>query len=135
MARSCRTRRTTGSDPEEIVLFWFMLIALVAVVAGVALAVLGDGGPLRDVEPDRLDHRLPEERAVGRADIDGLRLPVALRGYRMTDVDDVLDRLSAELAERDARIAELEAERAGAQATALGSSSLLQQPQDGPPHG
>jgi DivIVA domain-containing protein len=131
MARSCRTRRTTGAAPEEIVLFWFMLIALVAVVAGVALAVLGDGGVLRDVEPDRLDHRLPEERPVGRADIDGLRLPVAVRGYRMADVDDVLDRLSAELTERDARIAELEADRAGAQATALGTSSLLKEPEDG----
>jgi DivIVA domain-containing protein len=131
MARSCRTRRTTGAAPEEIVLFWFMLIALVAVVAGVALAVLGDGGVLHDVTPDRLDHRLPEERPVGRADIDGLRLPVAVRGYRMADVDDVLDRLSAELAERDARIAELEADRAGAQATALGTSSLLKEPEDG----
>ncbi len=34
---------------------------------------------------------------------------MALRGYRMDEVDDVLDRLGAELALRDARIAELEA--------------------------
>ena len=47
-----------------------------------------------------------------------LRLPVAARGYRMADVDDVLDRLGAELAERDARIAELESALAGAQAAA-----------------
>jgi len=112
-------------------LFWFMLIALVAVVAGVALTVLGDGGALRDVEPDRLEDRLPAERPVGRSDVDGLRLPVALRGYRMADVDDVLDRLGAELAERDARIAELESQRAGAQATALGTLSLLKEPKEG----
>jgi DivIVA domain-containing protein len=116
-------------------LFWFMLIALVAVVAAVALAVLGDGGVLRDVEPDRLDDRLPGERPVERADIDHLRLPVAIRGYRMVDVDEVLDRLGAELAERDARISELEAERAGAQASALSTPSLLKEPENGQAHG
>ncbi len=97
-----------------------MLIALVAVVAAVALAVLGDGGVLRDVEPDRVDDRLPPERPVGRADVERLRLPVTVRGYRMVDVDDVLDRLGAELAQRDAHIADLEAALAGAHATRLG---------------
>ncbi|MDX3240225.1 DivIVA domain-containing protein [Streptomyces sp. ME03-5709C] len=97
-------------------MFWFMLIALVAVVAAVALAVLGDGAVLRDVEPDRVDDRLPPERPVGRADVDRLRLPVTVRGYRMVDVDDVLDRLGAELAQRDAHIADLEAALAGAHA-------------------
>lgn len=97
-----------------------MLIALVAVVAAVALAVLGDGGVLRDVEPDRVDDRLPPERPVGRADVDRLRLPVTVRGYRMVDVDDVLDRLGAELAQRDAHIADLEAALAGAHAGRFG---------------
>jgi hypothetical protein len=100
-------------------LFWFMLIALVVVVAAVALAVLGDGGALHDVEPDRLADRLPDNRPVSRRDLDRLRLPVTVRGYRMTDVDDILDRLGAELTERDARIAELEAERAGKRAVEL----------------
>lgn len=85
-----------------------MLIALVAVVAAVALAVLGDGGALRDAGTDRLDDRLPADRPLARSDIDAVRLPTAVRGYRMLDVDEVLDRLGAELAERDARIAELE---------------------------
>jgi hypothetical protein len=106
-------------------LFWFMLIALVAVVAAVALAVLGDGGVLRDVEPDRVDDRLPPERPVGRADVERLRLPVTVRGYRMVDVDDVLERLGAELAQRDAHIADLEAALAGAHATRLGGHSLI----------
>ncbi|MFI9099465.1 cell division protein DivIVA [Streptomyces fildesensis] len=109
-------------------MFWFMLIALVAVVAAVALAVLGDGGPLRDTDPDRIDDRLPADRPLVRADVDGLRLPVALRGYRMLDADEVLDRLAAELAERDARIADLESALAGAQATALATPALLDPP-------
>ncbi|MBY8877012.1 DivIVA domain-containing protein [Actinacidiphila acidipaludis] len=97
-------------------MLWFMLIALVAVVAAVAMAVLGDGGALKDSEPERLDDRLPPDRPLVRSDIDAVRLPVAVRGYRMIDVDEVLDRLGAELAERDARIAELESSLAGARA-------------------
>lgn len=109
-------------------MFWFLLISLVVVVAAVTLAVLGssdgpggavDGG-LADAPPDMLDEPLPTHRPVARTDLDSLRLPVAARGYRMRQVDDVLDRLGAELAERDARIAELESALAGARAAAIG---------------
>ena len=95
-----------------------MLIALVAVVAAVALAVLGDGGALKDSEPDRIADPLPQHRPLVRSDIETVRMPVAVRGYRMLDVDEVLDRLGAELAERDARIADLEASLAGVHAGA-----------------
>jgi DivIVA domain-containing protein len=47
-------------------------------------------------------------------DLHTIRLPTALRGYRMQEVDDVLDRLALELSARDARIAELEAVLTGA---------------------
>lgn len=92
-------------------MFAFLLIALVVVVAAVTLAVAGGGSEavLPEAEPDRVSDGLPENRPVVRADIDELRLPVAARGYRMAEVDDVLERLAAELAERDARIAELSA--------------------------
>ncbi|KNB51788.1 hypothetical protein [Streptomyces caatingaensis] len=100
-------------------MFWFLLIALVVVVAAVTLAVLGGrGGVLPEAEPDRVAWPLPAGRPLGRADLEALRLPVAPRGYRMAETDDVLDRLAAELAERDARIAELEAALAGARAAA-----------------
>lgn len=91
-----------------------MLIALVAVVAAVALAVVGDGGTLPESEPDRLRDPLPADRPLTPSDLDELRLAVSPRGYRMSDVDDVLDRLGAELAERDARIAQLETALASA---------------------
>jgi DivIVA domain-containing protein len=118
-----------------LAVFWFLLISLVVVVAAVTLAVLGSGdghspdeaalGGLTDVPPDRLDDPLPTHRQLGRADVETLRLPLAARGYRMREVDDVLDRLGAELAERDARIAELESSLAGAQAAAMGRTDLF----------
>ncbi|MFC4493555.1 DivIVA domain-containing protein [Streptomyces ovatisporus] len=112
-------------------MFWFLLISLAVVVAAVTLAVVSSGGErgraasggLADSWPDQLDEPLPASRPVSRADVDALRLPVTARGYRMQQVDDVLDRLGAELAERDARIAELESALAGAQATAMGSEA------------
>ncbi|MFD4863220.1 hypothetical protein [Streptomyces atratus] len=115
-------------------MFWFLLLAMVVVVAAVTLAVVGGGrsAVLQDVAPEQLTDPLPTTRPVGRADVEALRLPVAVRGYRMTDVDEALGRLGAELAERDARIAELQSALAGAQATAVGGPDLLKRPQDRP---
>ncbi|MFG1669658.1 DivIVA domain-containing protein [Streptomyces sp. Y7] len=99
-------------------MFLFLVVALAVVVTAVTLAVVGGGeggGPLPEAAPERLQDPLPPDRPVGRADIDSLRFPLSARGYRMADVDDALSRLGAELAERDARIADLESALAGAQ--------------------
>ncbi|WP_256107038.1 hypothetical protein [Streptomyces sp. ODS05-4] len=114
-------------------MFWFLLIAMVVVIAAVTLAVVGGGESdvLPEAAPQHLTDPLPLTRPVARADIEELRLPVAARGYRMGDVDDVLGRLGAELAERDARIAHLEAALAGAQATAAdrpGAPGMFDEP-------
>ena len=115
-------------------MFWFLLLGLLLVVAAVTLGVSGSGvgrgggrvvGGLAEPVPERPATDLPPDRPVVRADVDALRLPLAFRGYRMDEVDDVLDRLSAELSERDARIAELEAALAGAQAGAVARGDLL----------
>ncbi|MGW1229642.1 hypothetical protein [Streptomyces sp. NPDC001478] len=115
-------------------MFWFLLLAMVVVVAAVTLAVVGGGRSaiLQDVAPELLTDPLPESRPVGRADVEALRLPVAPRGYRMADVDDALSRLGAELAERDARIAELESALAGAQAVRSGGPDLLKETDERP---
>ncbi|WP_435861687.1 cell division protein DivIVA [Streptomyces rubiginosohelvolus] len=118
--------------------FWFLLLTMVVVVTAVTLAVVGGGGSavLQDVPPERFTDPLPAARPVGRADIEALRLPMALRGYRMVDVDEALSRLGAELAERDARIAELESTLAGAQAAAVTTGTdLFKQPGDRPAAG
>ncbi|MEV5545400.1 DivIVA domain-containing protein [Streptomyces sp. NPDC052309] len=103
-----------------MVMFLFLVVALAVVVAAVTLAVVGGGDstPLPEAAPERLQDFLPPDRPVGRADVENLRFPLTVRGYRMADVDDALGRLGAELAERDARIADLESALAGARSAA-----------------
>ncbi|WP_329223998.1 DivIVA domain-containing protein [Streptomyces sp. NBC_01485] len=111
-------------------MFLFLVIALAVVVAAVTLAVVGGGegtGPLPEAAPERLHDPLPPDRPVDRSDIDDLRFPLAARGYRMADVDDALNRVAAELAERDARIADLESALAGA-LTPTGSQVSFEKP-------
>jgi DivIVA domain-containing protein len=93
--------------------FWLIVVVMVLVVGAAALVALG-GGVLPDAERDRLASHLPVDRSLRREDVDTLRFPMALRGYRMDEVDDVLDRLGAELMDRDIRVVELESALAAA---------------------
>ncbi|WP_237536780.1 DivIVA domain-containing protein [Streptomyces sp. SID5785] len=111
-----------------MLMFLFLVVALVVVVGAVTLAVLGggDAGTLRDEPSQFYADPLPQDRPVARTDVEDLRLPTAVRGYRMAEVDDALNRLGAELAERDARITELE--------SALAAARTRPFPQDTDPH-
>jgi DivIVA domain-containing protein len=90
-------------------MFAVWLLVITTLVAVVVLLTLGRGGGLPATRPDDVELDLPVDRPVGQADLAAVRFPTALRGYRMSVVDDLLDRVGAELAARDARIAELEA--------------------------
>jgi DivIVA domain-containing protein len=86
-----------------------LLLAILAVLGGIAMVATGRGAAMPDADPDRAPYGvLPEDEGIGGADVERLRFSLAFRGYRMDEVDDVLDRLTDELAVRDARIAELE---------------------------
>ncbi|WP_033319958.1 DivIVA domain-containing protein [Streptomyces yerevanensis] len=100
-------------------MFLFLVVALVVVVGAVTLSVVGggEGTALPEAPPERFVDPLPLDRPLHRGDVEMLRFPVTVRGYRMADVDDALGRLAAELAERDARIADLESALAGARAS------------------
>ena len=90
----------------------YVLLGL-GVVCAVALLAVGRFEALPDATPDRAPLAIPEDRPMASSDIDEMRFAVALRGYRMDEVDDVLDHLAGDLADRDARIAALEAQVAG----------------------
>jgi DivIVA domain-containing protein len=107
---------------------WFIAVVVVAAL-GVAAVVAAGGMGSMAPEPTRDVFRqdLPSDRALTGDDLQRLRFGVALRGYSMVQVDDVLERLSGELAERDRRIADLEtrlADRSDASAAAPGVEPL-----------
>jgi DivIVA domain-containing protein len=111
----------------------FLLLG-VAVVVAVALLAVGRLGELPEVEPDRAPLALPDDRLVASEDVDNVRFAVGMRGYRMDEVDDVLDRLAADIAERDVRIAELESRTyATLPAEPVAAAEASQVPADLPP--
>jgi DivIVA domain-containing protein len=98
-----------GASYERTPAVTFVFVGLgVVVIVVTALLASGKLGELPDVEPDRPPVFLPDTREVESTDVDAVRFAVGMRGYRMDEVDEVLDRISADLAERDARIADLE---------------------------
>jgi DivIVA domain-containing protein len=91
-------------------LFILLTLAVLGVVAAVAAGRIGGG---MDAPASSLPSRgLPDQELTAEA-LDGVRFSPALRGYRMDEVDAVLDRLTAELTRRDAEIARLNAELHG----------------------
>jgi DivIVA domain-containing protein len=93
-------------------LFTLLAMTVIAVVAGVVTGRIGGGG--MDAPASSLPFRgLPPED-VAPADLETLRFSPALRGYRMDEVDQVLDRLGSELRRRDDEIAALRDRLAGA---------------------
>lgn len=84
-----------------------IVVGLVVVAVAVAVAT-GRGGRLAAAPVDRLLIGLPDGQVTGD-DVAALRFSVVVRGYRMDEVDEALDRLEAELRARDDRIAALEA--------------------------
>ncbi|MBE1456456.1 hypothetical protein H4W79_000670 [Nocardiopsis terrae] len=91
--------------------FFIMILvaaAALAVLVGVVFVVLGKGGQLARFEADFPPLNLPEGRPVGSRDLGGLLLPLAMWGYHVRAVDELLVRLTSTLREREARIEDLE---------------------------
>ena len=91
-----------------VVLYALAAIAIAAVIVVVLVVVLPDDQISQPVA-DRVPTGLPHDRPIDADDLVRVRLPVGLRGYRMVDTDAVLDRLVAEIEDRDRTIAGLRA--------------------------
>lgn len=83
------------------------IVVAAVVVFGVAAVAMGYGGSITNFAPDWPGRRLPEGRTLRADDITDARFSLAIRGYRMSEVDEALDRLTFEIAQRDARIEQL----------------------------
>lgn len=86
---------------------WFIVVVVVAAIGIAAVAAAGRMGQM-NAEPIRDVYRqdLPERPLVAH-DIETVKFAVTFRGYAMSQVDDLLERLGREINERDRRIAEL----------------------------
>ena len=82
-------------------MMWLFAILIVLAMAGVAMVASGRGGSMAPAYDDRPDLALPEGRPLAAEDLRTVRFSLALRGYRMSDVDAVLARLATELEDRD----------------------------------
>ncbi|GAB7005108.1 hypothetical protein JCM18899A_25810 [Nocardioides sp. AN3] len=78
-------------------MMWLFAIVVVVVLGGVAAVAGGRGEPMAPAYDDRPDTLVPADRPLTAADLRKVRFSVALRGYRMSEVDALLSRLGAEL--------------------------------------
>jgi DivIVA domain-containing protein len=93
------------------------MLSFVAFVVGVlvvggllflgASMLMGRGETQPSAELDRSPVELPDDRPVTPDDIRALRISAAFRGYRMSEVDWLLDQFALVLEDRDAEIAAL----------------------------
>jgi DivIVA domain-containing protein len=84
---------------------WLALFVAVVVAVVTAAAVLGRvDGSLADATTTMSHVPLPEDQLTPD-DIDELRFDTAMRGYRMSQVDAVIDRLRREIGDLDDELA------------------------------
>ncbi len=87
---------------------WFFGLIVVLLIGAVAVVASGRWGAMSTAYDDRPDVSVPARQVLSSTDIESARFAVALRGYRMDEVDSLLERVAREVAERDRRIADLE---------------------------
>jgi DivIVA domain-containing protein len=83
-------------------MMWFFAFVIVALLGAVAVVATGRGGAMAEVFDDRPDSRVQAEGPLTPRDLAEVRFSTAFRGYRMSEVDSLLDRLVRELSARDA---------------------------------
>lgn len=79
---------------------WLFAVLIVLAMGAVAMVASGRGGSMAPAYDDRPDLGLPADRPLEARDLRTVRFPLALRGYRMSDVDTLLARLATELEDR-----------------------------------
>ncbi len=82
-------------------MMWVFAVLIVLAMAGIALLAAGRGEPMRPAYDDRPDALVPADRPLTADDLRRVRFSLAFRGYRMSEVDALLDRLATELEARE----------------------------------
>ncbi len=113
------------------VLQYLVIAAVIALVLfGVALLLFGRGEQLAALPARTSPAQLPAEAITG-TDVRKVRFALAVRGYRMSDVDWTLERLADELDRARGRLAEAESATGAADdATSATETSADSEPAD-----
>jgi DivIVA domain-containing protein len=77
-------------------MMWFFAILIVLALGGVAVVASGRGTPMSTAYDDAADALVPAHGPVTADDLRRIRFPLAFRGYRMAEVDALLQRLAEE---------------------------------------
>jgi DivIVA domain-containing protein len=80
---------------------WLWVVGIVVVVGAVTVVAVGTGVALGDVYEDRPDHTVPVGRPLAADDLRDVTFSTAVRGYRMDEVDALLERIRADLLARE----------------------------------
>jgi DivIVA domain-containing protein len=80
---------------------WFFAILVVLAMGGIAMVAAGRGTPMSREYDDRPDVLVPRDRTLVGDDLRTVRFSLAFRGYRMSEVDALLDRVAREMEDRD----------------------------------
>jgi DivIVA domain-containing protein len=91
----------------HVLLYGGVAVVVAAVLFVVASRFLPAGEQVAPAVRDEPLWTLPEDRRLRADDVDAVKLPVAMRGYRFAETDLLLDRLAHELRQRDDEIARL----------------------------
>jgi len=77
--------------------FWLEVFVALAALVGVVFVVTSRMHVLDDEPTDARDSGLPSDRPLRSDDVPRLKFRIAFRGYRFSDVDDVMDAVYAAL--------------------------------------
>jgi DivIVA domain-containing protein len=94
----------------QLLLFIVVALVVAAIVFGVTVMVGGGDPGLAPVEPDGRALPLPSDRPLGEEDVIRTKFDTALRGYRMSQVDQALQRAAYDIGYKGELIGVLEAE-------------------------
>jgi DivIVA domain-containing protein len=78
-------------------MMWFFAVLVVLVMGGVAALAAGRGAPMTQAYDDRPDALVPKDGPLRPEDLRRVRFSLAFRGYRMSEVDALLDRIVRQL--------------------------------------
>ncbi|GIG85540.1 hypothetical protein Pen02_04760 [Plantactinospora endophytica] len=109
----------------QVLLLLVVALTVAAVVFGVTVLVTGSDPGLGAAEPDGRAVPLPGNRPLLETDVGQVRFDMALRGYRMAQVDQALRRTAYDIGYKDELIGVLQAEVTALREGRVGDADVL----------